>query len=46
MFSPNEAKRYTKQTILDEVGLIGQVKLKNARIVVIGAGGLGCPVIQ
>ncbi|WP_430403372.1 HesA/MoeB/ThiF family protein [Fluviicola sp.] len=46
MFSPNEAKRYAKQTILDEVGLIGQVKLKNSRVVVIGAGGLGCPIIQ
>lgn len=46
MFSPNEAKRYTKQTILDEVGLLGQVKLKNSRVAVIGAGGLGCPVIQ
>jgi molybdopterin/thiamine biosynthesis adenylyltransferase len=46
MFSPNESKRYAKQTILDEVGLIGQVKLKNSRVVVIGAGGLGCPIIQ
>jgi len=46
MFSPNESKRYSKQTILDEVGLIGQVKLKNSRVVVIGAGGLGCPIIQ
>ena len=45
MFSPNEAKRYAKQTILEEVGLIGQVKLKNSRVVVIGAGGLGCPII-
>jgi molybdopterin-synthase adenylyltransferase len=46
MFSPNESKRYAKQTILDEVGLLGQAKLKNARVAVIGAGGLGCPIIQ
>lgn len=46
MLSELESKRYTKQTILEEVGLIGQVKLKQARVVVIGAGGLGCPIIQ
>jgi len=46
MFSELESKRYTKQTILDEVGLIGQAKLKQASVAVIGAGGLGCPIIQ
>lgn len=46
MFSPLETKRYAKQTILEEVGLTGQVKLKQARVAVIGAGGLGCPIIQ
>lgn len=46
MFSEFESKRYSKQTILDEVGLLGQTKLKNARVVIIGAGGLGCPIVQ
>ena len=36
--------RYSRQLILNEVGLEGQTKLKNAKIIVIGAGGLGCPL--
>jgi len=37
--------RYSRQTILPEVGEQGQQKLKNASILMIGAGGLGCPVL-
>jgi molybdopterin/thiamine biosynthesis adenylyltransferase/rhodanese-related sulfurtransferase len=39
-----ELKRYNRHIILPEIGLIGQQKLKAAKVLVIGAGGLGCPV--
>lgn len=37
--------RYSRQVILPEVGLIGQQKLTNASVLVVGAGGLGSPVL-
>lgn len=41
-----EYKRYGRQMILGQVGLAGQLKLRAARVIVIGAGGLGCPAVQ
>lgn len=41
--SPAELARYHRHLVLDEIGVVGQEKLKAARVLVIGAGGLGSP---
>lgn len=46
MLEINDYLRYGKPMLLPEVGETGQQKLKNAKVLVIGAGGLGCPVLQ
>ena len=44
--SPAEIRRYSRHLILPEVGMAGQLKLKQSSAIVIGAGGLGVPLLQ
>ena len=45
MLSPDELERYARHIVLREVGGPGQAALKRARVLVIGAGGLGAPAL-
>src|SRR5271163_3941927 len=42
--SNDEILRYSRHLIMPEVGMEGQLKLKNAKVLMVGTGGLGAPV--
>jgi adenylyltransferase/sulfurtransferase len=46
MLNAEEVERYARHIVLREVGGAGQNKIKNARVLVIGAGGLGAPLLM
>src|SRR6267142_3431884 len=46
MLSPEELERYARHIVLREVGGPGQAALKDASVLVIGAGGLGAPALM
>lgn len=46
MLTEKEISRYSRHLLLSEIGKAGQEKLKNSMVLVIGAGGLGCPVLM
>ena len=46
MLNITDYLRYSKHLLVPEIGEAGQIKIKNAKVLVIGAGGLGCPILQ
>ena len=44
-FSADEVERYSRHILLDEVGGTGQAQLRDARVLIVGAGGLGSPLL-
>ncbi len=46
MFSKKDLERYSRQIILKKIGILGQKKIQSSKVLVIGCGGLGTPVVD
>ena len=46
VLNPKEFKRFEKQIILKKIGISGQKKIKGAKVLIVGMGGLGCPLLS
>ena len=44
--SKNQLEKYSRQIILKNIGALGQKKILNSKVLIIGMGGLGCPVAE
>ena len=44
--STKQIEKYSRQIVLKNIGIIGQKKIINSNVLVVGAGGLGCPIID
>ena len=42
----NQLERYSRQIILKDIGALGQSKIIQSKVLIIGMGGLGCPVAE
>ena len=42
----NQLEKYSRQIILKNIGVLGQKKILNSKVLIIGMGGLGCPVAE
>ena len=44
--SKKEIEKFSRQIILKNIGALGQKKILNSKVLIIGMGGLGCPVAE